>query len=636
MCGICGFVSSQSHYIDPISLLQSMTDVIQHRGPDDQGHFTSQPSVVSQKNTIVALGARRLAIIDINHGKQPMSKSDLTTTVVFNGEIYNFQELRRELQNLGYTFKTKSDTEILVHAYDAWGVEMIQRLNGMFAFALWDKKKDQLVLTRDRMGIKPLYYSIIGKNLVFGSEIKSLLKFPSIDKEIDPLAIDDFFSLRYIPTPRTIYKSIRKLEPATTLIWQKGSIRFQQYWTAQHRKPEDKGISYYLEKLDSLLASSVKRQMVSDVPLGAFLSGGLDSPTISYYAKKINPDLLTFNIYFSDKSFSERKEAKQVSEHLKTKHIEMEVNPHIVPIIPLLIDSFDEPFSDDSMIPSYFLTKLAREHMTVALSGDGGDELLGGYTTYLADQQLKNYHRLPLFLRSRVIKPFIQNLPTSYSRVSWDFKLKAFVKAADRSPELAHFGWTEVFSTEEKDKLFSSVFKESIKQKLLAENFVRAYEESLNREELERFLYMDRKTHLLDEFLVKVDRMSMANSLEVRPPFLDNEMVDFCDEIPVKYKIKGFSTKYLLRKLMKDRLPKNIIEGSKKGFSPPMGSWMAGQLYNYTEKKFSPDNVSRNPYLNKEEPLRLLKLHTSKKANLARPLWTLLMFIEWYERKVLV
>ena len=636
MCGICGQLQwGKPSQID-LSLLEKMNRSMVHRGPDEEGYFTQSFLPSHAENTgSIGLAMRRLSIIDLSTGKQPIENETGDVVVVYNGETYNFRELREELNAKGHIFKTHSDTEVLVHGYEEWGDQVAEKLNGMFAFAIWDKRCHRLVVGRDRMGIKPLYYAHLKNKLVFGSEIKALLPDGEVSREIDPFAIDDYLSLRYIPMPRSIYKSIRKLEPGSLLIWEKGAVQIKRYWSYEPPEERDRGLSYYLEKLDALLDDAVERQMVSDVPLGTFLSGGMDSPTISYYAKKHKPDLLTFNIYFSEKSFSEREEAKGVAEFLGTNHVEREVTPNIIETIPKLVNIFDEPFGDDSMIPTFFLTKMARERMTVALSGDGGDELLGGYPTYIADRLAMIYRKLPHFVTGGMIEPLVDHLPVSFDRISLDYKAKAFVSAARRIPPLAHFGWTEVFKLEIKKQLYSENFWNQVGARPLAESFVNAYNEAGSRKGLERFLYVDQKTHLIDEFLVKVDRLSMAHSLEVRPPFLDHRLVDFSAQIPMKYKIKGWTTKYLLRHLMKGRLPAYITQGAKKGFAPPMAKWLAADLLEYARHKFSPNRLRDIPYLNPAFPLVLLEQHVSRQTNLARRLWTLLMFVEWYDRNVL-
>lgn len=597
-----------------------------HRGPDDEGYYIDGS---------IGLAMRRLSIIDVATGHQPIFNETNDVVVVFNGEIYNFQELRSELTAQGHTFKTKSDTEVIVHGYEVWGADVAAHLNGMFAFAIWDKKKSRLVLARDHMGIKPLYYFVGKQRLVFGSEIKCLLEDPAVPRELDPAAIDDYLSMRFIPTPRSAYREIRKLEPGSLLVWEKGLVKLSRYWNFSPQTGKDLGLDHYLERLDGLLEDAVKRQMISEVPLGTFLSGGIDSPTITYYAKKQKSDLLTFNIYFNDRSFSEREEASLVAKALGTRHVEKEVTPDILHIIPNLVDAFDEPFGDDSMVPTYFLTKLAREHMTVALSGDGGDELFGGYPTYLADRMAVLYRSLPSFITKGLIEPVVEHLPVSFGRISLDYKAKAFVAAAHRPSPLEHFGWTEIFKPEVKEELYSAAFKADVRNHSLAENFVDAFKNAGSREGLEKFLYVDQKTHLLDEFLVKVDRMSMTHSLEVRPPFLDVRIVEFAAEVPFHYKIKGFSLKYLLRRLMKGRLPDKILTGSKKGFSPPTSRWLATDLLEYARKKFSHDHLRDIPFLNPDTPSRLLESHVKRQTNMGRRLWTLLMFVEWYDRKVL-
>lgn len=635
MCGITGRLNWKTSSSIGRQLLEKMNRSMTSRGPDDEGYFLETFVDPTTGPGSIGLAMRRLAIIDVATGQQPIFNETRDVVVVYNGETYNFQELRQELIAHGHTFKTHSDTEVLVHGYEQWGLDMPSHLNGMFGFALWDKNLNRLILGRDRMGIKPLYYALHQNSIVFGSEIKAILEDATVPRDIDVFALDDYLSFRYVPTPRSIYQSIRKLEPATILVWEKGEISKYSYWSCEPSVGTSWSLKNCLEKTDALLSDAVKRQLVSEVPLGTFLSGGIDSPTITYYAKLHKPDLMTFNIYFDDPTFSERKEAKQVAHHLQTRHIEQEVSPSITNIIPELVDIFDEPFGDDSMIPTYFLTKLARQHMTVALSGDGGDELFGGYPTYLADRAACVYRSLPQALTSHLFEPIINRLPVSFDRLSLDYKAKAFISAARRPSPLEHFGWTEVFRAEHKKQLYSEAIWEYVKSRPLAESFTQAFENAGQRKGLERFLYVDQKTHLLDEFLVKVDRLSMAHSLEVRPPFLDHRLVELAVNIPMRYKIRGITLKYILRRLMKNRLPLSIIKGSKKGFSPPMAKWLSKDLQNYVRRKFSPEHLKDIPFLNPNTPAGFYELHLRKSTNLARRLWTLLMFIEWYDRKVL-
>jgi asparagine synthase (glutamine-hydrolysing) len=625
MCGICGeFRWGQEALVDR-ELIRRMTSTLIHRGPDDEGFHVKGP---------VGLGMRRLSIIDVAGGHQPIFNEDKTTAVVYNGEIYNYRELKAELEALGHRFQTHSDTEVLVHAYEVWGDSFPNRLNGMFAFAVWDEKNARLLIGRDRMGIKPLYYRVTPDKISFASEIKALRADPSFSREIDPQALDEYLSLRYIPCPRSIYQGVRKLEPGHTLSVQGGKTQLKRYWHFPLPAAADrKTLPRCLEELDALLADAVKRQLMSEVPLGLFLSGGLDSPTIAYYATQAHGKWLTsFNIHFRHESYSEREGAAAVAKKLNLNHQEMEVDEDIQAILPQLVDIFDEPFSDDSAIPTYFLTQLARQHMTVALSGDGGDELFGGYPTYIADAASAWYRRLPRFVQS-AFRSSARFLPVSHERISFDFKVRAFLNAAGRPQPAAHFGWQEILTAEDKAEFYAPEFRHRAGGHPAWESFERAYREAGARNPLERMLYVDQKTVLADGYLVKMDRLSMAHSLEVRPPFLDHRLVEFAVLIPPELKIKGFTTKYLIRRLMKDRLPAEIIQGAKKGFSPPMPFWLAeGPLGAYAKEVFASGVFESTGMLRGAYALKLLDDHRARRRNNARKIWTLLMLALWLEK----
>jgi asparagine synthase (glutamine-hydrolysing) len=470
MCGICGeFQWGREARVDR-GLIQRMTSTLVHRGPDDEGIYVNGP---------VGLGMRRLAIIDVAGGHQPIFNEDGTVAVVYNGELYNYPELKKELEALGHRFKTQSDTEVLVHAYEAWGDSFPSRLNGMFAFALWDDKAARLLLGRDRMGIKPLYYQLSPDRISFASEIKALRVGPAFSREIDRQALNEYLSLRYIPCPRSIYQEVKKLEPGHTLSVQGGKTQFKRYWDFRpsHLGPK-KTLSACLEELDALLSDAVKRQLVSEVPLGLFLSGGLDSPTIAYYATQAHGQSLTsFNIHFGAGSYSERDGAAAVARMLGLDHKEMKVEEDVQAVIPSLVDIFDEPFSDDSAIPTFFLTKLARRHMTVALSGDGGDELFGGYPTYLADAASEWYRRLPPLVH-RTLRRAARFLPVSHERISFDFKVKSFLNAAARRQPAAHFGWQEILTQEDKAAFYTPEFRHLASHHTAWESFEKAYREA--------------------------------------------------------------------------------------------------------------------------------------------------------------
>ena len=625
MCGICGeFQWGREARVDR-GLVQRMTSTLVHRGPDDEGLYVKGP---------VGLGMRRLSIIDVAGGHQPIFNEDGTVAVVYNGELYNYPELKAELETLGHRFRTRSDTEALVHAYEAWGDSFPSRLNGMFAFALWDEKASRLLLGRDRMGIKPLYYRLTSDRISFASEIKALRAGPDFSREIDPQALNEYLSLRYVPCPRSIYREVKKLEPGHTLSVQGGKAQFRRYWDFRpsHVGPK-RTLSACLEELDALLSDAVKRELVSEVPLGLFLSGGLDSPTIAYYAAQAHGKSLTsFNIHFRHGSYSEREGAAAAAKALGLDHKEMEVDEDVEKILPTLVDIFDEPFSDDSAIPTYFLTKLARQHMTVALSGDGGDELFGGYPTYIADAASVWYRRLPSFVH-RILNRAAGLLPVSHERISLDFKIKSFLNAAARHQPAAHFGWQEILTQEDKSAFYTPEFGRQVSHHPAWQSFEKAHREAGARTLLERMLYVDQRTFLADEYLVKVDRLSMAHSLEVRPPFLDHRLVEFAATIPPEFKIKGLTTKYLIRRLMKGRLPDEILKGSKKGFSPPMPFWLAeGPLGAHVREVFGSGIFDSTKMLQGSFALKLLDEHKARRRNNARKIWTLFMLALWLEK----
>lgn len=625
MCGICGEFRWGREARADQSLIRRMTSRLVHRGPDDEGFFVKGP---------VGLGMRRLAIIDVAGGHQPIFNEDGSVAVVYNGEVYNYLELKKELEALGHRFQTRSDTEVLVHGYEAWGDSFPSRLNGMFAFALWDEKNSKLLLGRDRMGIKPLYYRLSSDKISFASEIKALREDPSFSKEIDPLALDEYLSLRYIPCPRSIYRDVKKLEPAHTLSIRTDRVQLSCYWRLEPPpSPRRISVSECLGELDSLLADAVKRQLMSEVPLGLFLSGGLDSPTIAYYAKKAHgQELTSFNIHFRQESYSERSGARAVARTLGLNHREMEVDEDILPVLPKLINIFDEPFSDDSAIPTYYLTKLARSLMTVALSGDGGDELFGGYPTYIADTASSCYRRLPLIFQ-KLLLGATHRLPVSFDRISWDFKLRAFLQAAGRPQPAAHFGWQEILTAEDKVQFYTPKLRGLVNGHCSWESFERAYAEAGNRNPLEKMLYVDQKTFLTDEYLAKVDRLSMAHSLEVRPPFLDHRLVEFAAALPPGFKLKGWTTKYMIRKLMEGRLPREVVGGAKKGFSPPMPYWLAeGPLNSYVREVFMSGIFESTGWLRGDYAMRLFDEHCARRRNNARKIWTLLILGLWLEK----
>lgn len=629
MCGIVGKIGWQAKNSPSQGLIQRMADKLRHRGPDEGGLWLEGP---------VGLAMRRLKIIDLATGQQPMSNEDCPAALgpgplrlVYNGEIYNFRELRAELEKTGHRFRTHSDTEAILHAFEEWGEAAWDRLDGMYAIALYAERDKTLYLVRDRMGIKPLYYRATGASFSFASEIKALLEDPETSREWDPQAVNEFFSLRYIPTPRSIFKEVRKLEPGHFLKVSAGKVENRHYWDFQPPAPGPRPLASYLEQLDALIAQAVKSQLVSDVPLGVFLSGGLDSTTVAAYVQRAGVSLDSFTIYFDDESFSERAEAAAVARMYGLKHNEMRVHPDVPDIFPRLAETFDEPFADPSIIPTWYLCRFARSKVTVALSGDGGDELFGGYPTYVADRLAAAYRFVPGVVHG-LLEAVGRRLPTSFDRISFDYRVKAFLASARRPQPLAHMGWQEMFFPEEKPALFSTDFLERSRGHRPEESFERAFSRAVGRAGLEKMLFVDQRTHLLDEYLVKVDRCSMAHSLEVRPPLLDRALVEFSSAIPVEYKVCGWTTKYILRRLMKGRLPPEVLRGKKKGFAPPLARWLAGDLYKWAEERFSPDRVKKTGILNPAYPMDLLREHAAKKRDHHRRLWTILSFLGWAEK----
>lgn len=632
MCGICGKLSFSGGDVSS-DLITRMNNALRHRGPDEEGYY-------SARGGGLGMGMRRLKIIDLSTGSQPIYNETRDVAVILNGEIYNYIELRDDLRKRGHRFATQSDTETIVHGYEEHGTEIFKRLNGMFAAALWDDKKKTLALARDRMGIKPLYYRADSTGISFASEIKSLLEDPDCKKEIDPAALDDYFSLLYVPGPRSIFKSIRKLEPGSILVCEMDSkkISRQAYWESPYvPNPPDRGWDFYEKSLDDLMRDSLKLELRSDVPNGVFLSSGLDSGAIAYYASQVSPQKVkTFTVDFggrdrAEASYSEREGARAVARLCGTDHEEIVLEPKAEEIILKTADFFDEPFADTSAIPTFLLCQAAKRKITVALSGEGGDELFGGYPTYLATLWAERYRRIPDFARSW-ISSLVNGLPVSWERISWDYKLKQFVYGAQFEPQRSHFAWKEIFSENDKRKLYSTDFQNSRAGHDGFESFQKIFAKLGKGIELEKLLAVDQNTYLLDQFLVKSDRMSMAHALEVRVPILDHRIVEFAAQIPAKYKARGFETKIALRKLMKGKLPDSIVRGEKKGFSPPIPSWIAGELKNFVLSALSPERIKKTVVLNTAAVQNLLDEHFAKKRDNHRRIWCVLNFVLWRER----
>ncbi len=609
MCGICGILNKKEEKIN-FEILKKMNETLKRRGPDDEGFYIEDN---------IGLAMRRLSIIDLEGGKQPIFNEDKSICVIFNGEIYNFVELREELIKKGHFFKTKSDTEVIVHLYEEKGENFPEYLNGMFAIALWDKRKKKLILTRDIAGEKPLYYGDFNDFFIFASELKAILANPLIKREIDLKVLNLYFTLEYVPSPYSIIKNIKKLKPGHTLIYENEKIKIKPYFKFEKKKIEKKDL---LDYLDEIISDSVKIRLRSDVPLGIFLSGGIDSSTVTYYARKHSDLVKTFNISFKEPSFDESRFAKKVAFYLKTEHFEEAFDENkMLEILPEVFDFLDEPFADASILPTYLLSKYTRNFVKVALGGDGGDELFGGYPTYFSHKIMEIYNFFPFYLK--IFFSFIgKNLPVSYSNFSFDFVVKRFLEGEGFNIWKRHLVWMGAFSEEEKRKLFKDfLYPDSFfNLEEFVENTVSFYPKNLND-----LLKFDFKTYLSEDVLFKVDRASMAASLEVRAPFLDRRIIEFAFSINSDKKLKYFKTKVILKKLMKNKLPPEIIKRGKKGFGIPVAKWIKGPL----KGEFMDIIEEEDEILNKKFVKKLFDEHIKGKKDNRKKLWTIYVFLKW-------
>ena len=628
MCGIYGYISSRGG-IQP-EILRRMGDTLRHRGPDDEGEW-----IQHSEELAVALGHKRLSIIDLTSAaKQPISDEDGKIWLTYNGEIYNFRELRSELAAKGHTFKSTSDGEVIVHLYEELGAACLERLKGMFAFALWDETQQSLFLARDRIGKKPLHYAIYDGGIAFASEIKALLKHPKVVKEIDLSALNKYLTFEYVPAPATIFKSIKKLEPGHYLSYQNGKSEIKKYWDIPLAdypigfKTEDE----YAEELRDILERAVRSRLVADVPVGVFLSGGIDSGVIAALAAKADRKIECFSIGFDEPSFDESSHAKSIAKALGLNHrLKIFNTREMLDNLDELPNFLDEPLADASILPSYLLSKVASERLKVALSGDGGDELFAGYPTYQAHRIITYYDLLPETLKNSV-KALAAWLPVSHGNISTDFKIKQFLRGAGVSPEIRFFMWMGSFTESEKKGLLSSDLRAALAQENTYEDVFAYIRESGLNKDLERILYLSMKLYLQDDILVKVDRAAMANGLEVRCPLLDQELVEFACRLPMQYKLHGLKTKYLLKKAAAGILPDAIIQRKKKGFGIPISKWLTNELKSYMLDYLGEERIKRQGYFNYPYIKGLIDDHLHKRKDHRKLLWTLLIFQIWHER----
>lgn len=567
MCGICGWLNRDPAAPVAADAFTPMLRAMVHRGPDDEGYLIEHNA---------AIGMRRLSIIDLSGGHQPIGNEDGRLQIVFNGEIYNYVELREELLGLGHQFTTRSDTETILHGYEEWGPDVLTRLNGMFAFAIWDRATRSVFAARDRMGIKPLFYCVEPHRVTFASEIKSLLAggAPAV---VDPGAIRQFLAHWYVPTPRSIYRDIVKLEPGCWLRIDARGVTTGRYWNlAYDPEPRRRPLADYDAELETILTAAVARQMRSDVEVGAFLSGGLDSSLVTrLMAPLTEHQLRTYTIGFAEGSYGEQDVAERIAAAIGTNHHTELMGPDSLALYPALAAHFDEPFGDYSLLPTQQVSALAARQVKVVLTGDGGDEVFAGYPTHFVWRFARLYRRLPGPLR-RMVARRVEHMPTSMDRISLDYALKRFVRGAELSPQEGHYAWKEVLSRAEQEALFVPEVWAQVRDEEPYEVFGRYFAEVADQPLLNQVLYVDAKTFLLDDNLVKVDRMSMHQSLEVRVPLLDNEVIDWALRVHPDVKLPGRKTKALLRRLATRLLPEGVDKLKKRGFTPPLPIWLQG------------------------------------------------------------
>jgi len=627
MCGICGIINFNGKPISQ-NLIQQMNNTLIHRGPDDEGYYFSQ-RLGSRGQRIgdkpsVALTHRRLSIIDLDTGHQPMSNEDGTVWIVFNGEIYNFIELREKLIKRGHQFCTKSDTEVIIHAYEEYGTNCLKHFIGMFAFALWDEKNNMLFLARDRLGIKPLYYIILPNEFIFASEIKAIIKHPKIQKEIDWKALSDYLFYQYIPSPRTIFTQIKKLPPAHFILIKKDrQIEIESYWDLKWEPDYSLTKQECIDETRKLLLQVVEDRLVSDVPFGAFLSGGVDSSAVvSAMTKIMNIPVKTFTIGFKESKFNESDYAKTLAKHLNTEHYEEIVKPNAIEILPELAHKFDEPFGDSSAIPTYYVAKLARKHVTMVLSGDGGDEGFAGYVRYLQalKEQILFDKKYPFFKKlSRLILPFYpQNL-----------RGRGSLKRILETPLQRYFRSIQIFNFTQIQNLLSPEIRKCLndyRSEYLLEKF---YKENKFPDLISVLQYLDIKTYLPEDILVKVDRTTMANSLEARVPLLDHRLLEFLTKIPSKYKINSKITKWILREAIKIWLPPRFLDRPKHGFALPLAYWFRNNLGQFVKDRILGKRFLKRGFFQKKPIEKIIKEHQRGIRSWSAAIWSLLMFDEW-------
>ena len=626
MCGICGVAGGAS---DSRELVERMCAALAHRGPDDEGSVHLDG---------VTLGIRRLSIIDLEGGHQPIHNEDSRLWVVQNGEIYNHLDLRSELMAAGHSFYTQSDTEVLVHGYEEWGEDVVERLNGMFAFALLDRSRGVVFLARDRMGIKPLHYAIDGNRLVFASELKALLCDPPLRRGIDPVALDQYLALEYVPSPLSMVRGISKLPPAHTLTWSvaSGTERIRRYWAPDLAEGQGVGpprsLDAHGEELRAVLRESVRKELISDVPLGVFLSGGIDSSAVAAMMAELGSDVKSFSVGFADRSFDESGYARQVARHLGTEHRELTLEPDmLLGLIPKLASLLDEPLGDASIIPTYLLSEFTRRHVKVALGGDGGDELFAGYPTMQAHRLAGFYSRAPGVVRRGLVEPVVRRLPVSRDNLSFDFRAKRFVSGGSHPVAERHQRWMGSFAAEERTALLSGEMRSEVARNGRGDPVAAVLDGAGLRDPLNQVLLIDMRMYLENDILVKLDRASMMASLEGRVPLLNNDFVEYATRLPLNMKLRGLRSKFLFKRALRGVLPDPILKRPKKGFGIPVAHWFRGPLKEQMLSVLSPERMAQKGFFDPAAVGVLVRDHLEGRHDNRKQLWTLFAFELWHD-----
>jgi asparagine synthase (glutamine-hydrolysing) len=621
MCGIAGF--TRLNRVVSRGVAHRITEAISHRGPDQQGIF---------EGSVATLCAVRLKIIDLGGGDQPFVSADGDTAIAFNGEIYNHQEIRRELETAGHRFRSNCDTETVLHAFLEWDTACFSRMRGMFAAALWTESRKRLVLVRDRLGIKPLYYYRHGDDVFFGSELKAILEHPEVPRQMDREALDSYLAVNYVPGPHTLIQGIKKVQPGHFLEWRNGKLWVEPWWkppTGQNPGERRQwSMDSAKEELDRLLQESVREHLVSDVPLGVWASGGLDSSTILHYAAQQSSERLkTFSVSFHGRSFDESRYFREIARIYGTEHYEFDLNPDVE--LQSAIEDFayysDEPSADAGALPVWYLSRMSRRHVTVALSGEGADELFGGYLTYIADQWVRPFRMIPSGLRRLMRGALDRYMPVSDEKIGFEYKLKRWIEGSWLHPDEAHFFWNGTFSNQQRNQILPGSNGNSLRRLV-------DYLEIKPGGVLDRYLQVDQNYYLPDDILYKTDRMSMAHSLEVRPPFLDHRIVEFAAGLPESLKIRGMKQKRLLKELMRGKLPECVLNRKKTGFDIPTHDWFRGTLRGLLMDTLTPEAIAATGIFDARAIETLIRDHMERRTNAGYHLWGLLTLFLWMRR----